>query len=144
MKITTKRVFTRLYRLKFTIISVAVIMYLSFGKFDVDPKDIPPFPHFDKFAHSLMYAALAVAYSIDRCRKIRAAKYKYVILKAIAMVVSLGIFTEFVQWLLPYRGCDFYDFIADVAGGVISSIIGVSIIPIIYPKVKKLLKKFKQ
>jgi VanZ family protein len=94
----------------------ALLFWLSSG-----PIDIPPSIEFngvDKVAHVCVYAVLSglVVYGLRRSG--RSWTIRALIWIPVLYVALYGASDEFHQSFVPGRSCDFFDWLADVTGGL--------------------------
>ncbi|MBP6116325.1 MAG: VanZ family protein [Neisseriaceae bacterium] len=86
-----------------------------------NPEEIPPFAHFDKFAHFSMFFGqfwlLCKAYTLE----LKAIPLKWLLVGAVAWAIS----SEFLQILLTTsRSADAWDALADVMGAGLALVLG--------------------
>lgn len=81
------------------------------------------FPHKDKLGHFLMYSVLAYYFSIELLN-ISEIKVKNIKFIALPIIFTLGGILEIVQGtLIPFRSCDFFDFLSNTAGAIFGFVI---------------------
>ena len=112
-----------------TALVLLLILYLT-----LVPRPLPntniEIPGLDKLAHAIMFGVLAFVTSIDMARRnrnvIRTLSNSTIIYISI-IVAFVGLLIEILQQLMQLgRGGDFLDFIADIIGIFIASIITVN------------------
>ncbi len=91
---------------KFTLLTALVILFLCVIKLPESGSQAT-IPHLDKLVHFLMFLFLSFVYYLEK--------------RALTLLIALflafyGAFIEFVQYFLPYRSADFFDWLADVLG----------------------------
>ena len=92
----------------------AILLVLLFGPVeDVGHPVAAHIPHWDKVAHFGLFGitGLVAAYSAEFLKPMRMR-----ILFGLAFALVLGVSSEVIQTLIPYRTGSFYDLLADVAG----------------------------
>ena len=94
----------------------AAILYLSIIP-EIPGEDILRFPHADKTAHFLAYAALAVLIN-------RAANNKHA---AFLIAGTYGLIIEIIQFYLPHRAFEWPDIIVNYLGAVLVYRAGASV-----------------
>lgn len=86
-----------------SLVYAAGIFYLS----SIPGADVPPpFPHFDKLLHFILYAGFALTLAMGL-------RFKWVLL----VVAVYGVSDEIHQLWVPGRSGDVADWVADVLGG---------------------------
>lgn len=97
--------------------SVAYLTILLIFTFSLIPgqNSPPPFPHFDKYVHTLSYFFVTFWWSQLVVKK------KHFIL--VLSFTAMGIFIEFLQGLTGYRSFDFCDMLANFLGTLIAFIL---------------------
>ena len=112
-----------------TALVLLLILYLT-----LVPRPLPntniEIPGLDKLAHAIMFGVLAFVTSIDMARRnrndIRTLSNSTIIYISI-IVAFVGLLIEILQQLMQLgRGSDLLDFIADIIGIIIASIITVN------------------
>lgn len=120
-----KRVFAKLPPWTLTIVVLAMILYLTLVPRPLPDTDIELFAGADKVVHGIMFGALAGALGIDvaRRRGAVAVTWLFVVLSWLA-VSAVGGLIELAQGAMAMgRGCEFWDFVADVAGAALGTIV---------------------
>lgn len=114
-----------------TALVLLLILYLT-----LVPRPLPntniEIPGLDKLAHAIMFGVLAFVTSIDMARRnrndIRTLSNSTIIYISI-IVAFVGLLIEILQQLMQLgRGGDLLDFIADIIGVIIASIITVNLL----------------
>ena len=71
---------------------------------------LSPESHIDKVVHVTLFALYYfICFLALGCQK-------YGVVKATTISWSFALFTEMLQWFIPYRSADFHDVLADSAG----------------------------
>lgn len=117
----------------FSILVIAAILWLTLAPDPLPDNDLPLFPGFDKVGHACMFGGLYFAAAFDwstRHRKSHIcpdtsfklpAKYAIAILVA---TIAFGGAIELIQGAMGMgRGCDIFDFLADIAGVAVAALI---------------------
>ena len=116
--------FSYLKKYPFSLIIIAVIVYLSFFK---PPKtDLDNIPNLDKVVHICMYAGLSgviwLEYLLSHKRSFH---LKYILVGGLLFPILLSGCVELLQeYCTTYRGGDWMDFAANSFGATLASIIG--------------------
>lgn len=114
-----------------TALVLLLILYLT-----LVPRPLPntniEIPGLDKLAHAIMFGVLAFVTSIDMARRnrkdIRTLSNSTIIYISV-IVAFVGLLIEILQQLMQLgRGGDLLDFIADIIGVIIASIITVNLL----------------
>ena len=108
----------------FSIIFVLIVAYLSL--FQPPKVIIPLFRNWDKVVHFCMYSGLSGVMWLELCFKHRRKKthIKYIINGAVIWPVLFGGFLELCQqYFTRYRSSDWIDFLANMAGVIIATLI---------------------
>ena len=114
-----------------TALVLLLILYLT-----LVPRTLPntniEIPGLDKLAHAIMFGVLAFVTSIDMARRnrndIRTLSNSTIIYISV-IVAFVGLLIEILQQLMQLgRGGDLLDFIADIIGVIIASIITVNLL----------------
>jgi len=77
-----------------------------------------PFPHFDKFAHFLVYGAFALLIFRGFTRTIRSNNFLLIAILTVVVTVAYGVSDEFHQSFVPARDSDVNDIAADGIGAI--------------------------
>lgn len=106
-----------------TVLTLAVILWLTLARKPLGDTELPLFPGADKIVHALMFGFLTVILLLDHSRSrgwsIPTAKRAAV---AALSSTALGVAIEFMQkWMHAGRGFEIADMIADLAGSVIAA-----------------------
>ena len=112
-----------------TALVLLLILYLTLVPRPLSNTNIE-IPGLDKLAHAIMFGVLAFATSVDMARRnrndIRTLSNSTIIYISI-IVAFVGLLIEILQQLMQLgRGGDLLDFIADIIGIIIASIITVN------------------
>lgn len=97
-------------RLASQAVLTGIVLYLCFGHFD-GAVDTPPFPHFDKLVHAIMFGGWCGALLWTR----QAAPWRWHPGWCVAAMILAGGLVEIVQPLFRRSG-DAVDWLADIAG----------------------------
>ncbi len=110
------QVIAYLKKYPFTVISVSIILYLSFMSVGGIPDNkFFQFRRFDLIVHFLMYAFLSVVFFSERYKNIRNENIK-LIWKIFLVLICFGATIEILQPVLSNRSCEFFDFMANILG----------------------------
>lgn len=114
----------------FTIVVIAAILYLTLVPKPLPETDLPLIPHLDKVVHACMFGGLVFVISLDyrRSRRHPVLTAGTMTLFCTLSIIFGGIIELLQGWMEMGRGCDIYDFIADSAGAILSSLISPVII----------------
>ncbi|HZX48301.1 MAG TPA: VanZ family protein, partial [Nitrospirota bacterium] len=77
-----------------------------------------PFPHFDKFAHFLVYGAFALLIFRGFTRTIGSNNFLLIAILTVVVTVAYGVSDEFHQSFVPARDSDVNDIAADGIGAI--------------------------
>lgn len=77
-----------------------------------------PFPHFDKFAHFLVYGAFALLIFRGFTRTIGNNNFLLIAILTVIVTVAYGVSDEFHQSFVPTRDSDIKDIAADGIGAM--------------------------
>lgn len=135
MRRILQRIKYRLCRYPLSLITIGVILFLTFCK--TDGEEIPKmFPHFDKFAHFIMYFGFCIVLWFEYYRSHRNIIRRRLFWGAIVGPALFSGAMEIAQMTMTtYRSGDIYDFIFNLAGVISAAFAGVYIIK---PMVKKI------
>jgi len=98
-----------------TVAWAGLLYYLS----DQPALHVPPlFPGQDKLFHAAVYAVLGILVT-GTLRPERGSGSRRQVWLAAALVAGYGILDEFHQSFVPGRSAEFFDVVADVAGGLL-------------------------
>lgn len=109
----------------FTILTVALIFWLTLAPDPLGDEDIPLFPGADKLVHAIMFGFLTTMILLDRQRATgwRLLGKRFIWLSAAASAM-LGIGVEFAQLLMEMgRGFEITDMAADTAGAFLCALL---------------------
>ena len=107
---------------KFSLVVMAVIMFLSF--FKPPHTKLDNITNFDKFVHFSMYACFAAVIWTEYLRSHRTVNAVRLIIGAVALPILMSGGIELAQqYLTAYRGSEWWDFAANSAG-VLAAAIG--------------------
>lgn len=110
------QVIAYLKKYPFTIISILIILYLSFMSVGGIPDNkFFQFRRPDLVVHFLMYSFLSVVFFSERYKNIRNENIKLV-WKILLGLISFGATIEIFQPILSNRSCEFFDFVANILG----------------------------
>ncbi|MDO1502428.1 VanZ family protein [Winogradskyella maritima] len=101
------------------IICTGLVLYLSLNDPPVSEEDIN-IPHFDKFAHVIMYLGFTFTWSMALAKLKLNAFFVIALVWAVAFSTILEIFQE---QLNPNRHFDVYDIIANIIGVILGIIV---------------------
>ena len=115
------RMLNTLQRYPFSLLVLAVIIYLSLFRFETD--SLPKITNLDKLAHFLMYSGFCSVVWIEYLLTHSSLNFRKVFWVAIVAPVAFSGSMELAQmFVTDYRSCDFYDFIFNVLGIVAATI----------------------
>lgn len=110
------QVIVYLKKYPFTVISISIILYLSFMSVGGIPENkFFQFRRSDLIVHFLMYAFLSVVFFSERYKNIRNENIK-LIWKIFLGLIFFGATIEILQPILSNRSCEFFDFVANILG----------------------------
>lgn len=116
----------KLPRFTLTAIVLAVILYFTLSPRPMGGLRVRLFPHADKVIHAVMFGGLALSTVFDLCRrrvKTLVALNSWMAWSALFAVVAGGA-VELLQGAMALgRGCDIWDFVADVVGVAVAVLI---------------------
>lgn len=103
-----------------SVLTVALICWLTLAPRPLGDVEVPLFPGADKIAHGLMFGFLVIIILVDICR---ARKWKSVSLPVVSVVAlgcaAFGVGIEFVQQHMQAgRSLEAMDMVADVTGAI--------------------------
>ena len=99
---------------------IITVLYLTCWPDPLPSEAIPLFPGADKLVHAIMFGGVVGALDFDYFRTHRDLPYS-IRLIILCSAGALGVVTELIQAMeIIGRSCDFYDFCADMTGGVIA------------------------
>ena len=109
----------------FTVVTAIAILYLTLVPKPLPDTDIQWWKHSDKVIHAIMFGGMYFVVYLDYARKYGKEKWKATATFLIVVAVALfGGVIEIAQDSMGMgRGGDIYDFAADVAGVIISSLV---------------------
>ena len=115
------RMLNTLQRYPFSLLLLAVIIYLSLFRFETD--SLPKITNLDKLAHFLMYAGFCSVVWLEYLLTHSSLNFRKIFWGAIVAPVAFSGAMELAQmFVTDYRSCDFYDFIFNVLGIVAATI----------------------
>ena len=88
-----------------------------------DPESLRPPTHADKAVHVLVYGGLAFVYVRGDTRR-RGGLVG--LAKALALVLAAGLVDELYQGMVPHRGQEMTDLLADLAGGAAGALLALA------------------
>lgn len=123
-----KRVKEKLRRLPawiLTIVTLAVIFWLTLAPHPVGDMDLPLFPGADKIVHALMFGFLTSVILLDLSRGGEWRKIKgWELIISAAASIALGVVIEYIQQAMNLgRSFDILDMVADAVGPVLAVIL---------------------
>ena len=107
-------------------LTTIVVIFLSVYKFGEMP-ELETVDLADKWAHMAMYAGLSLVAWWEYLRHHRPVKLSRALWWALAFPIVLGAAMEGVQALLPYRSCEFLDFLANSVGVLLVNLVAIAI-----------------
>lgn len=128
INILSKKLRYHFRRYPLSLIVIGAILFLTFHK--VDNEEIPKmFPHFDKFAHFMMYFGLSITLWFEYYRSHSKIVRKRLFWGAIIGPILFSGALEIAQaTMTTYRSGDIFDFVFNVLGVVAAAFAGVFII----------------
>ena len=135
INILQKRVKNIFKRYPLSLLVICAIIFLTFCK--TDGEEMPKmFPHFDKFAHFIMYFGFCIVLWFEYYRSHRNIIRRRLFWGAIVGPALFSGAMEIAQMTMTtYRSGDIFDFIFNLAGVIAAAFTGVFIIK---PLVKKI------
>lgn len=108
-----------------TIVTLAVIFWLTLAPHPVGDMDIPLFPGADKIVHALMFGFLTFVILLDLSRGGEWRKIKgWELIISAAASIALGVVIEYIQRAMNLgRSFDILDMAADAVGPVLAVIL---------------------
>ncbi len=109
----------------YSILVVIIVLYLTLYPDPIPNTDIMLFPHIDKVIHAIMMMGVVMALSFDYIRKGQHIKMSPLILCSFSFATVLfGVIIEFLQdYMNIGRSKDLFDFIANVIGTIVGTVI---------------------
>jgi VanZ family protein len=106
-----------------TVITVALILWLTLVPHPLGDEELPIFPGADKIVHAIMFGWLTLMILLDRQRRRDWRRLGNPVIWVAAIIPSLfGILIEYLQWGMALgRGFEIADMLADTAGAFIAS-----------------------
>lgn len=113
----------KLARWALTGVYALLILYLSTSSLGGEP----PFPHFDKLVHFVLYGGLSFlcAWSLGATM---AFTWKGAVLVAFLLSTAYGVANEILQMFIPPRSMEFMDALANAAGALLGAALAVGIL----------------
>ena len=125
-----------LYYLKkypLTLLTIAVILYLSF--FKPPQTDTVQIPGLDKLAHTCMYGGLCFLLWIEYLRIHRSINWRRMFTRGILFPIALSGVIELLQaYCTGHRGGEWLDFAANSLGVILAALVGFYILQPIFRK----------
>lgn len=125
-----------LYYLKkypLTLLTIAVILYLSF--FKPPQTDMEQIPGLDKLAHTCMYGGLCFLLWIEYLRIHRSINWRRMLTRGILFPIALSGGIELLQaYGTEHRGGEWLDFAANSLGVILAAFVGFYILQPIFRK----------
>lgn len=81
-------------------------------------------PFVDKWTHMVMYGGLTFLLWAEHLRRHRPPVLSRLLVYGFLFPVALGGAMELVQWPIPYRGCEWLDFLANTIGSALVALCG--------------------
>lgn len=108
-----------------TIVTLAVIFWLTLAPHPVGDMDIPLFPGADKIVHALMFGFLTFVILLDLSRGGEWRKIKgWELIISAAASIALGVVIEYIQRAMNLgRSFDILDMVADAIGPLLAVIL---------------------
>ncbi len=106
---------------------LAIILWLTLARFEMDSEDVPDIPHLDKLVHFIMFGGLAwistLDYAVHRRKSGKTIRIITVAFFAAFFSSLTGAAVELAQGAMGLgRSADIYDWVADTAGAITGSI----------------------
>lgn len=114
-----------------TIITIAVILWMTLAPHPLGDEDIPLFPGADKLVHAIMFGGLTIVALLDITRRQRWRPVPARCLWFVAILASLlGVLIEICQWKMGLgRSFEWADIAADTAGAFLCALLWLSAAP---------------
>ena len=130
------RSFVRSFNIKYRMLTIFAIIYLSF--FKPPQTDMETIPGIDKLVHTCMYGGLCFLLWIEYLRIHRKLDHRRMLSGGILLPVALSGVIELLQaYATEHRGGDWLDFAANSLGVVLAALVGYYILrPIIWKQKK--------
>ena len=109
--------------LLFFIFIATVIFFADKANYNFAFRWVGSVPNGDKYAHALLYGTLALLLNYGLGFRVFKFLNIYLQVGSIAVLTFAGL-EELSQYYIPSRTCDIYDFLADILGVVLFTIIG--------------------
>lgn len=116
----------KLPRYTLSTVVILVVLYLTLSPNPTCGVRIRLFPHADKIVHMLMFGSIALSVIADSCRHRRFSHHIFTLrtMEGFDLAVLLGGGIELLQGAMRMgRGCDIYDFLADIVGAILAAIL---------------------
>lgn len=121
-------------------LTLAVVLYATLYPDPAGVDNLPKIPHLDKLIHAIMFGGLAGAWAFDytRSRHAENPTFRQMLICAFASAILGGVIEILQQWMGLGRGCDPYDFAADIFGCIIALLTAPKAIKYVITKKRRL------